>query len=54
MLQLFQWTGTRESNLPQMILMCSLSKDFLFFLGEYGQNPAGVFSHFVKHYEKFP
>jgi hypothetical protein len=53
MLQLFPWTGTRESNhLPQMILMCSLSKDFVF--GEYGPNPAGVFSHFVKHYEKFP
>jgi hypothetical protein len=44
-------TGTRESNLPQMILMCSLSKDF--FWGEYGQNPAGVFPHFVKHYENF-
>jgi hypothetical protein len=25
-----------------------------FFLGEYGQNPGGVFSHFVKQYEKLP
>jgi len=32
MLQLFPWTGTRESNhLPQMILMCFIVKGFCFW-----------------------